>query len=164
MTSGSTAALAVLVGAAGSGKSAAAAQGWEPGQVISLDALRGQVSGDPCDQAATSDAVVVLQLLLRARLRRWLPTVVDATNADPADRASLLAAARDHQMPAVAVVMATPLASCLARNAARPGPPPGARWGPRVPEPVLRRQFWQIQAGLPGLRAEGFTQVRLWGP
>jgi predicted kinase len=164
MTSGSAAALAVLIGAAGSGKTAAAAQGWEPGQVLSLDAVRGQVSGDPCDQAATSDAVAVLQQLLRARLRRWLPTVVDATNAGPSDRAPLLAAARDHQMPAVAVVMATPLAACLARNAARPGPPPGARWGPRVPDPVVRRQFAQIEAGLPGLRAEGFTQVHLWSP
>jgi predicted kinase len=164
MTSGSTAALAVLIGAAGSGKTAAAGQGWEPGQVLSLGALRGQVSGDPWDQAATGDAVAVLQVVLRARLRRWLPTVVDATNADPAERALLLAAARDHQMPAVAVVMGTPLAACLAANAARPGRPPGARWGPRVPDPVIRRQFRQIEAGLPGLRAEGFTQVRLCRP
>jgi hypothetical protein len=67
-------------------------------------------------------------------------------------------------MPAVAVVMGTPLAACLARNAARPGRPPGARWGLRVPHPVVRRQFRQIEAGLLGLRAEGFTQVRLCRP
>jgi len=111
--------------------------------VLSLGALRGQVSGDLCDQAATGDAVAVLQLVLRTRLRRWL------------------AAARDHQMPAVAVVVGTPLAPCLARNAARPGRPPGARWGPRVPDPVVRRQFRQIEASLP---AGGFTPVRLCRP
>jgi hypothetical protein len=46
MPEGSPAALAVLIGAAGSGKSTAAAQAWEPRQVLSLDELRAAVAGD----------------------------------------------------------------------------------------------------------------------
>lgn len=112
----------VLIGAAGAGKSTAAARHWPPGQILSLDALRGMAAGDPCDQEATAEAVAVLALLLRARLLRRLPTVVDAT----------------------------------------PGPPPGTRWGRRVPEAVVREQHARIQAALPGLHAEGFTEVSIW--
>ncbi len=156
---GGGAALAVLIGPAGSGKSTLAAAGWEPGQVVSLDELRGRVSGDPCNQDATAAAVAVMCLLLRERLRRRLATVVDATNAETPDRALLLGIARECQVPAVAVVLGTPLEVCLSRNATRPGLAPGARWGQRVPEAVIRRQHEHIQAALPGLPAEGFTAV-----
>lgn len=152
----------VLIGAAGAGKSTAAARHWPPGQILSLDALRGMAAGDPCDQEATAEAVAVLALLLRARLLRRLPTVVDATHADRSDRAAILDAAAENSVTAAAVVLDVPLAVCLARNAARPGPPPGTRWGRRVPEAVVREQHARIQAALPGLHAEGFTEVSIW--
>jgi predicted kinase len=153
--------LAVLIGAAGSGKSTAAAN-WAPSQILSLDQLRAVVAGDPCDQEATADAVTALVMLLRARLRRRLGTVIDATSASPAERAVLVAAATEHDMPAVAVVMTTSLETCLERNAARPGPVPGARWGRRVPELVVRRQHAQIQDAVGDMQAEGFSQVLSW--
>ncbi len=151
--------LVVLLGPAGSGKSTLAGQIADAGQVISLDGLRGIVSGDECDQGATGDAVAALHLLTEARLRRGLATVIDATNVEAPARQPLLAIARRRPAPAVAVVMATPLEECLARNASRPGPAPGARWGRRVPEPVVRAQHRQLLEALPSLAAEGFDRV-----
>jgi hypothetical protein len=129
--------LVLLVGAAGSGKSTLARQICPAGGlVLSLDALRGTVSGDPCDQDATGDAAAVLRLLTRMRLRR-----------------------RAAGVPCVAVAVVTPLPVCLARNEARPGPAGGARWGRRVPEPTVRAQHAQVMASLPLLRGEGFNRV-----
>jgi len=46
--------------------------------------------------------------------------IFDAILVQRAERAPILAAARRHCVPAIAVWMRTPLAHCLARNAARP--------------------------------------------
>lgn len=151
--------LIVMIGAAGAGKSTLAAQGW-PGQVLSLDALRDLVSGDECDQDATADAVAVLHALVAARLRRKVTTVVDATNVTPAARRPLLDLASAHRAAAIAVVVDTPLPVALARNAARPGPRPGARWGRRVPDQAIHTQHRALRSSLPRLRAEGFTEIR----
>lgn len=152
-------ALIVLIGTAGSGKSTLAAARWRPTQILSLDALRGWVSDEECDQAATGDAVTVLHALAAARLSRRLTTVIDATNVETVVRRRLveLAAARD--VPAVAIVIDTPLAVCLARNATRPGPRDGARWGRRVPADVVIAQHQQLRASLWHLPAEGFAEI-----
>jgi predicted kinase len=157
--------LVLLVGPAGSGKSTLARQA-EPstGRVLSLDALRAVVSGDEWNQDATGDAVAALHLLADARLRRRLATLIDATNVEARARRPLLAMARRHGVPATAVVLATSLEDCLARNAARPGPAPGARWGRRVPEALVRRQHDQLCQALPSLTAEGLARVIMCVP
>ncbi|MDX3587581.1 AAA family ATPase [Streptomyces europaeiscabiei] len=71
--------LVVLIGPSGAGKSTIA-RTWPASQVLSLDALREAVSDDAGDQDATGDAVDALHLLLEARMRRRLFTVVDATS------------------------------------------------------------------------------------
>jgi predicted kinase len=152
--------LVLLIGAAGAGKSTLAAQlATGEHQVLSLDGLRAAVSGDESDQDSTPDAAAALHLLTGARLRRGLTTIIDATNVEADARRPLLDMARRHRMPALAVVVDTPLATCLARNERRPGPPPGARWGRRVPPPVVRAQHGQLRDALPALAAEGFAQV-----
>lgn len=152
--------LVLLIGVAGAGKSTLARQlADSEDQVLSLDRLRAVVSGDECDQGSTADAVAALHLLAEARLRRGLATVVDATNVDASARRPLLDMARRHAMPAVAVVVDTPLATCLARNELRPGPRPGARWGRRVPAPVVRAQHRRLSGALSALAAEGFARV-----
>lgn len=155
----------LLVGAAGSGKSTLARQLAGAGdQALSIDALCQLASGDPYDHEATADAVSALRLLAEARLRRGLTVIVDAVNILAADRRPLVAMARRHGLPAAAVVMATPLGECLARNARRPAPAPGRRWGSRVPEETVRAQYRQVQQAIPLLAAEGFAQVVICGP
>lgn len=157
-------ALIVLIGVAGSGKSTLAAARWRPAQVLSLDALRGLVSDDECDQSATRDAVAVLHALAAARLSRRLTTVIDATNVEAGVRLGLTKLAASRGMPAVAIVVDTPITICQARNAARSGPRASARWGRRVPADVVDAQHQQLRAAIPQLRGEGFAEILLHEP
>jgi predicted kinase len=155
-------ALVVLIGVAGAGKSTIAKR-WRPSQVLSLDAYRALVSDDETDQDATADAVRVLHTVLAARLRRGLMTVVDATNVEATARRPLLDLATAHGVPAVAVVVDTPLSLARARNATRPGPRGNTRWGRRVPAAVITEQHRQLRASIPRLREEGFADVVVYG-
>jgi predicted kinase len=149
----------VLVGAAGSGKSTFAARWFRPEEVLSSDAYRGLVAGDPADQRATGRAFAALHRALRARLRRRCLTVVDATSVVPEARAALLRASRAAGVPAVAIVLDLPAGVVRARNAARPG-------GAAVPEAAVLRQLAALDGSLAGgrLAAEGFAAVwRLGG-
>lgn len=150
----------LLVGAAGAGKSTLARQlAGDGDQALSIDALCQLASGDPYDPDAAAAAVSALHLLAEARLRNGLTVIVDAVNILAAERRPLVNMARRHGLPAVAVVMATPLSECLARNARRPAPAAGRRWGSRVPEETVRAQYRQAQQALPLLAAEGFGHV-----
>ena len=101
--------LVVLIGAAGSGKSTFAARHFAPDEVLSSDAFRGYVAGDPTDQRATRAAFSALHAALDSRLRRGRLSVVDATSVKPAARSALLrlrrrrarAGRRDRAGPAV---------------------------------------------------------------
>lgn len=150
----------LLIGAAGSGKSTLARQlAGDGDQALSIDALCQLASGDPYDPEATAAAVAALHLLAGSRLRSRLTVIVDAVNVLAAERRPLVDMARRHGIPAVAVVMATPLGECLGRNARRPAAAPGRRWGSRVPEETVRAQYRQVQQALPLLAAEGFTRI-----
>lgn len=157
----------VLIGAAGSGKSTIARRlaAAGAGQVLSSDEMRKLISGSECDQSATEEAFGRLHRTADARLSRGLPTIVDATSLTAGDREPLLAIARRNDTAAVAVVMATLFNTCRTRNAARPGPAPGERWGRRVPGTVLCGQHAaRLKASVPALTAEGFARVILVGP
>ncbi|MGW6876217.1 AAA family ATPase [Streptomyces xanthophaeus] len=143
--------LVVLIGASGAGKSTLA-RTWPASQVLSLDALRETVSDDAGDQDATGDAVAALHLLLEARMRRRRFTVVDATNVTPASRAPLVAAAKRHNMPAIAVMISTPVFVCVERQ----GPRPANR---TVPDDTVRAQHTAMVRSHPKLLAEGFNEV-----
>ena len=143
----------VLVGAAGSGKSTFAARHFPAEQVLSSDAYRGVVSGDPADQRATPAAFAALHRDLDERLRAGRSAVVDATNVTARARRTLLRRAEAAGVPAVAIVLDLPAALVLARNAGR---------GPAaVPEDAVRRQLADLRRSLPvrSLQAEGFARV-----
>jgi protein phosphatase len=144
-------ALVVLIGIAGSGKSSLAARAFAPYQILSSDALRGLVAGDPNDQHATDDAFRLLHQVLEMRLRRGRLTVVDATSVEPSARAELLDVAWRFRRPSVALVFDLDLEVCLARNLARTD-------GRRPPAAVRRQHRW-LRDSLPRLSEEGFDHV-----
>ncbi|MFB6807615.1 AAA family ATPase [Streptomyces sp. NPDC056387] len=143
--------LVILIGASGAGKSTLA-RTWPASQVLSLDALREVVSDDAGDQEATGDAVAALHLLLEARMRRRLFTVVDATNVTAAARKPLVAAAKRHDMLPIAVVFTTPGSVCIERQ----GPRPANR---TVPEEVVAQQHEDMFASRRTLKSEGFPEI-----
>jgi len=149
--------LVVLVGAAGAGKSTFAAAHFAPGEVLSSDAYRGRIAGDPTDQRVTGAAFAALHRELRRRLADRRLTVVDATSVQRRARLALLREASAAGVPAVAVVLDLPRDVVLARNAQRPG----AR---AVPEDAVRRHLEALRRALdggdgPGLEHEGFASV-----
>lgn len=143
--------LVVLIGASGAGKSTLAGT-WPASQVLSLDAMREAVSDDAGDQEATADAVDALHLILERRMARRRFTVVDATNVTRAAREPLVAAAKRHNMPAIAVMVSTPASVCVERQ----GPRPANR---AVPDDTVLQQHKAMVRSHPQLKAEGFNEV-----
>ena len=144
-------ALVLLVGVAASGKSTFARRHFSATEILSSDALRAMITDDPGTQGATDDAFDLLHRILAMRLRRGRLTVVDATNVEDWARAELLAVARRHRRPVVAIVLDLPLDEALERNAGRAAP--------RPPAAALRRQHRLLVESLPSLADEGFAAV-----
>ncbi|HVN10748.1 MAG TPA: LLM class flavin-dependent oxidoreductase [Kineosporiaceae bacterium] len=149
--------LVVLVGPPASGKSTWAAAHVAPDEVVSSDRLRAVVGTGERDLAASADAFAVLDLIVAARVRRRLTTVVDTLGLDPDRRAGWRAVAAQHRVPCVAVVFDTPAADCRRRNAGRP-------LQERVPPTVLTGQLAAYAGQRPGLEGEGFDAVLVAGP
>jgi protein phosphatase len=111
--------LVLLVGAAGSGKSTLAARLFAPDEVVSSDALRAIVAGDEADQRASAVAFRILHRTLDRRLAAGLLTVIDATNALPAQRWPITRRAAAAGFPMVAIVFDLPPDVVRAQNAGR---------------------------------------------
>lgn len=147
--------LVVLVGPAGSGKTTWAHEHFGATAVVGSDALRAVVGEGEHDQAAGTDAFAVLDLVVAARARRRLTTVVDTTGLDADRRRGYRETAARHGVPCVAVVFDTPAAVCRRRNATRPR---------RVPAAVLTAQLAAYARTREGLPDEGFADVLVAGP
>jgi protein phosphatase len=145
--------LVVLVGAAGAGKSTFAARHFAPEEVLSSDAFREAIAGDPGDQAATRPAFSALHRALARRLAQGRLTVVDATSVKRASRQDLLRRARAAGMPAVAIVLDLPASTVHDRNLARSGR--------AVPAEAVDAQLVDLAAALRpgGVDAEGFAAI-----
>ena len=126
-------ALVLLVGAAGSGKSTLAARLFPADAILSSDALRAELSGDPANQAASARAFRILHNRAAQRLARGQLTVIDATNISGSARRPLRRLAAGQGRPVVTLVLDLPAAVCLARNA--------GRIERIVPEAVIQRQL-----------------------
>lgn len=144
-------ALILLIGIAASGKSTFAARHFAPTQVLSSDALRALIADDPAAQGATDDAFDLLHRILDMRLRRGGLTVVDATNVQDWARTELLAIAKRHRRPSVAIILDVPLEVALERNAQRAAP--------RPPPSALRRQYRWLHDVTDAIGEEGFAAV-----
>jgi protein phosphatase len=146
-------ALVLLVGAAGSGKTTLAARLFPAEAILSSDALRQHLSGDPANQQASAGAFRILHDQAGRRLKAGRLTVVDATNISAAARRPLRRMAALHGRPAIAMVVDLPAAVCLERNAGRPGR--------SVPEAVVQRQLGNLRRALErgDLDAERFDRL-----
>jgi F420-dependent oxidoreductase-like protein len=142
--------LVVLVGPSGSGKSTWAHAHVAPEAVVSSDRLRAVVGEGEHDQSASADAFAVLRIVVAARVKRRLTTVVDTLGLDAGDRQWCRDLAARHGVPCVAVVVDTPPAECRRRNAARER---------RVPAAVLSGQLETFARVRAGLADEGFDEV-----
>ncbi|HEY2298905.1 MAG TPA: LLM class flavin-dependent oxidoreductase [Jatrophihabitans sp.] len=138
----------VLIGASGSGKSTWAAEHFAGGEIVSSDALRAVVGTGDADLDASKDAFAVLDLVVAARLRRRLTTVIDTLGLDPERRLGYLHAAREAGLPAVAVVFDTASERCRDRNRNRDRP---------VPAAVLKTQLRKVREL--AVEAEGWDRV-----
>jgi protein phosphatase len=143
--------LVLLIGASSSGKSTFAARHFRPTEVVSSDRMRGWVDDDEASQDASADAFAVMHQLVDVRLKRGHLTVVDATNLDPAHRATLLALARGRHALTVAIVLDVPEAELAERHR--------ARTDRAFPVQVLRGQVAALKRGLRGVRDEGFHRT-----
>jgi F420-dependent oxidoreductase-like protein len=140
----------VLVGPGASGKTSWAAAHFQPNEVVSSDQFRALVGSGEDDITASTDALALLDEVVRARVARGLTTVIDTLGLDTTRRVGWLALARRHGLPCVAVVFDTPAGECRARNRGRPK---------RIPNEVLSaqlRSFASVRAAVDG---EGFDAV-----
>ncbi len=140
----------VLAGAAGSGKSTWAATHYARSEIVSTDALRAVVGTGPADLDASTDAFAVADLVIDARLRRGLTTVIDTLGLDPDRRQNYRDRARRSGLPAVLVILDTPSRLCRTRNAERDRP---------VPADVLTAQLRRVRALAALAEAEGWDRV-----
>lgn len=147
--------LLVLVGPAGSGKSAWAGEHFAPGQIVSSDRLRAVVGEGEHDQAASRDAFFLLDLILGRRLKRHLTTVIDSTNLELERRARCLALAAEHGVPCVAITFDVDPTELRARNRRREHPIQPGVLGQQI-------QAWELVKA--ALIDEGFAAVHPAGP
>jgi len=146
------AALVLLIGASGSGKSTFASRHFDADAVVSSDRLRGVLAGDEADQQATEAAFRRLHAWLDARLAAGALAVVDATNVEWMRRSELIGFGRHHGRSVIAIVLDVPLELCLARNASRQR---------TVRAAIVRRQHDELRGSLDRLDLEGFSAVHI---
>ncbi len=139
-----------MIGASGSGKSTWAAQRFRRTEIVSSDELRAVVGSGDADLDATTDAFAALDLIVAARARRRLTTVIDTLGLDPVRRRGYLEAARAAGLPAIAVLVDTDADLCRARNRSRDRP---------VPAPALASQLRRMTDAAGEVETEGFAAV-----
>jgi protein phosphatase len=144
-------ALVLLVGPSGAGKSTFAAAHFRPTEIVSSDAMRQMLSDDAGDQEASAEAFQVLAVIVNGRLRRRLPTVVDATNLRAASRKQYRRIAARYGIASVAIAFNLGSRTYHERNA--------ERTDRVVPQFVVDDHAKRMVKALEDLPSEGFGSV-----
>lgn len=147
--------IVVLVGPSGAGKTTWAETQFAAGQVVSSDRLRLMTGASEADQRAGNDAFELLDVIVAARMKRRLTTVIDTLGFDDERRRGYVAAAHDAGMMCVAVVFDVEPAAIRRRNAA-------SRWP--LPQRVLASQRSRMRQVVAAIDEEGFDGVYAPGP
>jgi predicted kinase len=145
------AALVLLIGASGSGKTTFARTHFRPTEVLSSDAFRAMIADDENAQEATTDAFSALRFTAARRLQRGRLTVVDATNLEPEVRAPFLELGTRFQVPVIAIVFDLPGSVCAERN----------RHHRQLKADVIGRQQAQLRRSRTQFEGEGFAAVHV---
>lgn len=138
--------LLLLIGLPGSGKSTLVKQliaECPQMQLISTDAIRGQLFGDEIIQGPWFLIWQEVERRLQQAVSANKSAIFDATNARRRDRRELIVLARNLGFTqVVGIWLTTPVWLCLARNKRRPR---------RVPEEVILRMHRQLRDAPPSL-------------
>jgi protein phosphatase len=146
-------ALVLLIGPAGAGKSTFAAAHFRPVEIVSSDALRGLLSNDTADQAASAEAFRILSLIVAGRMKRRLMTVIDATSLRAANRTRYRSIAARHAIPVVAIAFDLLPAAYHRHNVGRAS---------RVVDAaVVDWQIEQFQRAMAALPSEGYAALHV---
>ncbi|MBR6873911.1 MAG: AAA family ATPase [Ruminococcus sp.] len=143
--------LVALIGASSSGKSTFAHKYFKPTEVLSSDFFRGMISDDENDQTVTREAFELLWSAADKRLANRKLTVIDAMNTRKSARSRVLQAAREHNVPAAAIVLDLPEALLQERNK--------TRTDRELPERVIRQLCVEVDNSIINLKREGFRFV-----
>ncbi|WP_340641206.1 AAA family ATPase [Nostoc cycadae] len=145
--------LILLIGLPGSGKSTVAKQliaECPQMQLISTDAIRGQLFGDEIIQGPWFLVWQEVERQLQQTVAANQSAIFDATNAQRSHRRELIAFTRNLGFsPIVGIWMTTPVWLCLARNKRRDR---------QVPEEVILRMHRQLRDAPPSLE-EGLDDL-----
>lgn len=112
-------AVVVMVGLQGSGKSTLARGSFCLSEIVSSDEFRRMLSNDESSQSSNNAVLLLMEAVLAERVKNRVTTVIDATNTCGWKRRRFLAVARQGGVPAVAIVVNTPVEECWRRVAAR---------------------------------------------
>jgi len=145
--------LVLLVGVSGAGKTSFARKHFSPTSILTSDKFRAMIADDENCMEASRDAFDLLYTVARARLKRRLFTVVDATNIQDYGRKILLDIAAEFGAPPVAVVLSIPEDTCIERTLKRKDRP--------IPMAVLMEQFTEFRETLGDLQKEGFDAIHI---
>lgn len=126
----------ILSGPSGSGKSTWANEQLPGVDVVSLDALRRELTGNVTNQRLNGRVRQLAQARFRAALRAKRDVVWDATNLTRSVRRAIISLARDYRAHTTLVLFAIDPASLKRRNASR---------ADAVPEAILARQLRRLE-------------------
>lgn len=119
--------------------------------VIETDAIREELTGSASDQSQNKKVFEVAYNRLNSGLAndetKEKTFVFDATNISKWSRKGIIDIAKKYNARVVAIVMTTPLETCIKRNNARERV---------VPEDVIRRMYSNLEKPS---KAEGFDEI-----
>ncbi|MDJ1176690.1 AAA family ATPase [Roseofilum capinflatum] len=150
--------LMILIGLPGSGKSTLAYQlmaAWPTYRLVSTDAIRGQLFGDPAVQGDWRLVWHQVRLQFQSALLEGASTIYDATNVKRANRQDVIKLGRELGFSTITGIwIRTRLQECLARNRSRDR---------QVPEEIILSMYRQLWGAPPSL-SEGMDHLIFYQP
>lgn len=150
--------LIILIGLPGSGKSTLAYQlmaAWPTYRLVSTDAIRGQLFGNPAVQGDWRLIWNQVRVQFQSALLEGKTTIYDATNVKRANRHEVIRLARELGFSSITGIwIRTRLQECLDRNRSRDR---------QVPEEVILTMYRQLWGAPPSL-SEGMDHLIFYQP